>query len=69
MKMMRITGKVEFVNDLELKKKLVETRSFLKQLGLTPENPKLILFCIPKGETCFWTVDTNMESKKKIIFG
>jgi uncharacterized pyridoxamine 5'-phosphate oxidase family protein len=69
MKMMRITGKAEFVNDIELKKKLVETRPFLKQMGLTSENPNLILFRIPKGEACFWTIDTNMEPKKKITFG
>jgi uncharacterized pyridoxamine 5'-phosphate oxidase family protein len=69
MKMMRITGKVEFINDIELKKKLVEARPFLKQMGLTPENPNLILFRIPKGDAYFWTIDTNMEPKKKITFG
>lgn len=69
MKMMRVTGKVEFVNDLELKKKLVDARPFLKQMGLTPENPNLILFRVPKGEAYFWTMDTNMDPKKKITFG
>jgi uncharacterized pyridoxamine 5'-phosphate oxidase family protein len=69
MKMLRVTGKTEFINDLELKKKLVEERPFLKQIGLTPENPNLILFRIAKGEAHFWTMDTTMEPKKKIIFG
>jgi len=69
LKMMRVTGKVEFVDDLELKKKLVEARPFLAHMGLTPENPALILFRVPKGEIHFWTMDTNMEPKKKLAFG
>jgi uncharacterized pyridoxamine 5'-phosphate oxidase family protein len=69
MKMLRITGKTEFINDIELKKKLVQERPFLKQIGLTPENPNLILFRIAKGEAHFWTMETTMEPKKKITFG
>jgi uncharacterized pyridoxamine 5'-phosphate oxidase family protein len=69
LKMMRITGKVEFVDDLELKKKLVDARPFLKQWGLTPESPGLIVFRVPKGEAYFWTMDTNLAPKTKITFG
>jgi uncharacterized pyridoxamine 5'-phosphate oxidase family protein len=69
MKMMRVTGKVEFVDDLELKKKLVAARPFLKQLGLTPESPNLILFRVSKGDVHFWSMDTNLEPKKKVTFG
>lgn len=69
MAMMRVTGNVEFVDDMELKKKLVESRPFLKHMGLTPENPNLILFRLSKGEICFWTMNTNMEPKKKLAFG
>jgi len=69
LKMMRIAGKVEFVDDLELKKKLVEARPFLKQWGLTPESPGLIVFRVPKGEAYFWTMDTNLAPKTKITFG
>jgi uncharacterized pyridoxamine 5'-phosphate oxidase family protein len=69
MKMMRVTGRVEFVDDLELKTKLVEARPFLRQMGLTPENPQLILFRVSKGEVYFWAIDTNMAPKEKLTFG
>jgi uncharacterized pyridoxamine 5'-phosphate oxidase family protein len=69
LKMMRVTGKIEFLSDIELKKKLVEARPFLKQWGLTAENPDLILFRIAKGEAYFWTMDANFEAKQKIAFG
>jgi pyridoxamine 5'-phosphate oxidase len=69
MKMMRVTGKVEILNSLEIKKRLFDERPFLKQMGLTPENPSLIVFRMPKGEAFFWTMDSNTEEKKKIQFG
>ncbi len=69
LRMMRITGEAEFVEDIELKKKIIEARPFLKQWGLTAESPGLILFRVPKGEAYFWTMDTNLEPKTKITFG
>lgn len=69
LQMMRVTGQVEFLNDIELKKKLVEARPFLKQWGLTAESSGLIVFRVPKGEAYFWTMETNLEPKKKIQFG
>ncbi len=69
LQMMRVTGQVEFLNDIELKQKLVEARPFLKQWGLTAESPGLIVFRVPKGEAYFWTMETNLEPKKKIVFG
>lgn len=67
--MMRVTGTVEFVDDIKLKAKLLEERQFLKAWGFTPENPDLILFRIVKGEAYFWTMQTNFEPKKVIKFG
>jgi len=69
LQMMRVTGKVEFLNDLEIKKRLVEARPFLKQWNLTAESPGLIVFRVAKGEAFFWTMPTNLEPKKKIRFG
>jgi uncharacterized pyridoxamine 5'-phosphate oxidase family protein len=69
LKMMRVTGKAEFVNDIDLRERLVAERPFLKQMGLTAESPGLILFRVPKGEAFFWTWDTNLEPKRKISFG
>jgi len=53
---------------LELKKRLVEARPFLKQWNLTAESPGLIAFRVAKGEAFFWTWATNLEPKKKIMF-
>jgi uncharacterized pyridoxamine 5'-phosphate oxidase family protein len=67
--MMRVAGEVEFLNDIELKRKLIEARQFLKAWGFTPENPELAIFRIAKGEAYFWTMETNFEPKKPIQFG
>ncbi len=69
MDQMRVTGQVEFLNDLELKKKLVEARPFLKQWGLTPESPGLIVFRVAKCTAHFWTLETNLQPKQYISFG
>jgi pyridoxamine 5'-phosphate oxidase len=67
--MMRIAGKAEFVDDKELKQKVIADRPFLHQIGFTPESPGLILFKIAKGEAVFWTWETNLQPKKPIQFG
>ena len=67
--MMRVAGTVEFLNDTELRGKLVEERQFLKAWGFTAENPDLVIFRIAKGEAYFWSMETNFEAKKVIKFG
>ena len=67
--MMRVAGTVEFLNDTELRGKLVEERQFLKAWGFTAENPDLVIFRIVKGEAYFWSMETNFEAKKAIKFG
>ena len=67
--MMRVAGEVEFLNDLELKKKILEDRPILKKQGMTFDDPRLIIFRIAKGEAYFWTRETNFEPKKFIKFG
>ena len=67
--MMRVAGTVEFLDDKELRGKLVEERQFLKALGFTAESEDLIIFRISKGEAYFWTMETNFEPKKVINFG
>jgi uncharacterized pyridoxamine 5'-phosphate oxidase family protein len=68
MQQMRITGTVEFIDDIEMKKKLLDARPFLKQAGLTPENPGLILFKVTKCVAHFWTFPKAMEPKKIVSF-
>lgn len=68
--MMRVAGKVEFLDDKSLKAKALEQRPFLKGLGIaSPDDPKLVIFRIPKGVACFWTMETNFAPKEYISFG
>lgn len=68
MQHMRVTGTVEFIDDIEMKKKLLDARPFLKQAGLTPENPGLILLKIIKCTAHFWTFVTSNQPKKFVSF-
>jgi uncharacterized pyridoxamine 5'-phosphate oxidase family protein len=67
-KMLRVAGKIEFVEDKRLKEKVIVDRPFLKNMGLTPESPDLIIFRIPHGEAHFWTMETNFNPKEIIRF-
>jgi uncharacterized pyridoxamine 5'-phosphate oxidase family protein len=66
MDQMRITGTVEFQDNLELKRKLIEARPFLKQWGLTPESPGLVVFRVAKWTATFWNMETNMQPKQYV---
>lgn len=67
--MMRVAGEIQFVNDLKLKKKVLEDRPFLKEFGMTFNHPGLIIFRIAKGEAYFWTMANNFQPKEMIKFG
>lgn len=57
-KVLRVSGEVEFLEDADLKKKVLEDRPFLKNMGLdSPDDPRLAIFRIPKGEAYFWTME------------
>ena len=59
---MRVIGKVDFINDLALKSKVLADRPFLKALGIQgPENPLLVIFRVYCGEAYFWTMADNMK--------
>ena len=70
-KVMRISGEIEFVNDMELKARLLKERPFFKALGIEkPDDPIFVLFRIKKGEAFFWTMADNMKESdiEKIYF-
>ena len=67
--MLRISGAVEFLDNLELRKKCLNDRPFLQKMGMTPESPELIIFRIARGEAYFWTLETNTKRKEFIKFG
>jgi pyridoxamine 5'-phosphate oxidase len=59
---LRVTGKVEFIDDAALKKKVLEDRPFLKDMGIkSPDDPRLALFKIHTGEAFFWTMEYSMR--------
>ncbi len=62
--MMRVSGKVEFLDDKKLREKCLADRPFLKSLGMTEESPKLILFRIAHGQAYFWTMENNLKPKE-----
>lgn len=71
-KMMRVAGEVEFLDDLALKKQILEQRSFLKSYGIDrPEDPRLVVFRVYKGEAYFWTMADNMKESEieRLKFG
>ncbi len=68
MSMLRITGKVEFLNDSRLKEKVIEDRPFIKSFGLTAQSPDLIIFRISHGQAHFWTMENNFKPKQIIEF-
>jgi len=70
-KVMRVTGEMEFVEDRNLKAKLIQERPFFKTLGITgPDAPLFVLFRVYKGEAFFWTMADNMKESgiEKIRF-
>jgi Uncharacterized conserved protein len=67
-KMLRISGKVEFLDDRTLKERLLEERAFLKDMGLTADSKELVIFRISHGQAYFWTMEDNLKPKEYIMF-
>ncbi|MGA2142129.1 MAG: pyridoxamine 5'-phosphate oxidase family protein [Brevinematales bacterium] len=67
-KMLRISGKVDFIDDKPLKEKALTDRPFLKSFGLTADSPGLVLFKISHGQAHFWSMETNLKPKEFINF-
>jgi pyridoxamine 5'-phosphate oxidase len=66
---MRVSGIAEFVEDIELKKKVISDRPFLKSFGLDYDNPVLMIFRIARGKAHFWNMRSNFTPKEFISFG
>ena len=62
----RVSGTVELVEDLELKKEIVRNRDFLKpfveQAGYDP----LAVYRINNGVASIWRMQSNLEPKKYV---
>ena len=55
-KQMRVTGRVELVDDEGLRKKVSEERASLEQIAGEPIEPLTEVFRIRSGEAHFWTM-------------
>jgi uncharacterized pyridoxamine 5'-phosphate oxidase family protein len=62
--MMRMAGEVEFVEDSELRSRLLEERPFLKAFVSGPDDQVLQIFRIYTGEAHFWTMENNMRESE-----
>jgi len=61
-KMMRVTGKVEFLDDQSLTERLFVDRPWVKDLlAAGPKDAKVAIFRIAHGESWFWTMENNMR--------
>ncbi len=61
-KVMRVSGKMKIIEDMEVKKKCIAERTFLKNMGITePDDPLLAVFHLYEGEAYFWTMADSMK--------
>ncbi len=64
-RMMRVSGKVKFLDDISLKARLMEERPFLKAIGTgKPDDPLLAVFQIYTGYALFWMMKDNMRESE-----
>jgi pyridoxamine 5'-phosphate oxidase len=62
----RIEGTVEVLEDLELKKRIVKDRPFLKEWVDKEGYDVLIVYCLKSGRAVTWTMETNFKTKEYI---
>lgn len=62
----RIEGKVVILDDLDLKKQVVEAFSFLKPFVESHGYEAMICYCLKNGKVTTWTMETNFEPKQYI---
>ncbi len=61
-KMMRVSGKIEFLEDTALMERLYQDRPWVRDLlAAAPKDGKLAMFRIAHGEAYFWTMEYNMR--------
>ncbi len=62
----RISGTVELVEDVELKKEIVRNRDFLKPFVDRAGYDPLAVYRVKDGVASIWTMRTNLEPKKLV---
>jgi pyridoxamine 5'-phosphate oxidase len=65
MKVMRVSGQAEFIDDMEVRERVFRERPRMKQQGVKgPEDPLLTVFAVRHGEAYFWTMAENMKESE-----
>jgi uncharacterized pyridoxamine 5'-phosphate oxidase family protein len=66
---LRVSGNMEFVDDIETKSRVYADRPFLKGMGVEgPDSPLLSVFRLAHGEAHLWTGANSMyEDDREII--
>lgn len=67
-RMLRISGKIEIIEDREKKQQLLNERDYLKSFGGKVDDPRFVLLRLSHGKARFWTIQQNMrESEIPVI--
>jgi uncharacterized pyridoxamine 5'-phosphate oxidase family protein len=61
--MVRITGKVEMVEDRGLDEKLFQEREWLNDIKAAYPNDRIFIFKVPHGEAQYWDMSCNCREK------
>lgn len=62
--MLRVAGQVKFIEDTQVKQRLLEERPFLKEMASGPDDPKLSVFQIYTGSAYFWRIENNLKESE-----
>ncbi|MFH1259952.1 MAG: pyridoxamine 5'-phosphate oxidase family protein [Elusimicrobiota bacterium] len=62
--MLRVAGKVKFIEDTQVKVRLLEERPFLQEMAGGPDDPKLSVFQIHTGSAYFWRIENNLKESE-----
>ena len=66
---LRITGRIEFVEDVAIRARLYETFPWLKTIGTgRPDSPTIVVFRIPQGHFNYWTWENNVNPGSWVEF-
>ena len=62
---MRVSGEVKIIEDMAIRAKCIEERTFLKEFDIVkPEDPLLFVFQIYTGEAYFWSGEYTMRESE-----
>jgi len=62
-KQIRVSGKVEVIDDLALKQEVVAKRPFMKKTVDEKGWGVVAMYALKHGKACVWTMQTNFEPK------